>query len=159
MPTSFKTRTCLALYGFVILTLAVGAAAGLATRSGVTGWYGSLAKPSFNPPNWVFAPVWTTLYVLMAVSAWRVWRARGLFAWQLQLFFIQLVLNFAWSFIFFSAHWIGIALVEIVILLVAIAGMAASFLKIDRAAALLLLPYLFWVSFATLLNAELYRLN
>lgn len=159
MPPSAKVHNWLALCGFVVLTLAVGAAAGFATRSGVAGWYGSLAKPSFNPPNWVFAPVWTTLYVLMAISAWRVWRARGLFAWPLQLFFIQLFLNFAWSFIFFSAHWIGIALVEIVILLVAIAGMAACFLKIDRVAALLLVPYLFWVSFAALLNAELYRLN
>jgi len=149
----------LALFGFVALTLSVGAAAGFATRGGVTHWYATLAKPSFNPPNWIFAPVWTSLYVLMAIAAWRIWRVTGFYARPLALFLMQLTLNFAWSFIFFSAHNIAFAFAEIVILLASIAWTACSFLRVDRLAAALLLPYLAWVSFATALTAAIYRLN
>ncbi len=156
MPLSRnRQRPWLALLGFLVLCLAVGAAAGFATSSGVTGWYTTLAKPPFNPPNWVFAPVWTSLYVLMAIAAWRVWRVTGLNARPLILFFVQLALNFSWSFIFFSAHNIALALGEIVILLLAIFWTTRSFFSIDPVAGVLMLPYLAWVSFATILNAEL----
>jgi tryptophan-rich sensory protein len=148
-----------ALCGFLALTLAVGALAGFATARGVEGWYASLLKPSFNPPDWVFAPVWTFLYVLMAIAAWRVWRICGLLSTPLILFFVQLALNFAWSFIFFSAHLIALAFAEIVILLATILCTVVSFRRVDRFAAALLLPYAAWVTFATLLTAEIYTLN
>src|ERR1700761_7693615 len=106
-----------ALKYFIILTLAVGALAAVATEPEIAGWYGALNKPSFNPPNWLFAPVWTALYVIMAVAAWRVWRVVGLKSVPLVLFFVQLALNFAWSFLFFRSHLIGVALADIGLLL------------------------------------------
>lgn len=149
----------LALCGFLALTLAVGVSAGFATANGVEGWYAKLAKPSFNPPDWLFAPVWTFLYVLMAIAAWRVWRTRGLISPPLVLFLVQLALNFAWPFIFFSAHKTGLALAEIVVLLVMIVLTGMSFLRVDRLASALMLPYVAWTSFATLLTVEIYHLN
>jgi tryptophan-rich sensory protein len=153
-------RDLAALAGFVALTLAAGAAGGLATASSVDTWYPTLAKPAFNPPNWVFAPVWTTLYVLMAIAAWRVWRS-GATAARLALgaWALQLALNLSWSLLFFGLQRIGAALAEILVLLAAIALTARLFWRIDRAAGALLAPYLAWVAFAALLNAALWRLN
>ena len=148
-----------ALAGFLLLTLSVAASAALATEPDVTGWYRTLVKPAFNPPNWVFAPVWTTLYVLMAIAAWRVWKAAGMFASAMALFLVQLALNCAWSFVFFHFHQIGLALCNILALLIAIVLTTISFWHIDRPAGILFVPYLAWVSFATLLNAALYKLN
>jgi tryptophan-rich sensory protein len=148
-----------ALVGFLVLTLAVGAIAGVATSTSVTGWYATLAKPAFNPPNWVFGPVWTTLYVLMAVAAWRVYRIVGWRPPAMVLFFAQLALNFAWSFIFFTAHQLGAALIEMIVMLAAIVATTAVFWRIDRFAGALLLPYIAWVSFAGVLNASLWQLN
>lgn len=144
---------------FLALTLGVGAVAGFATTPEIGGWYATLAKPSFNPPNWVFGPVWTTLYALMGIAAWRVWRVAGLRSRPMLLFFVQLALNFAWSFIFFRAHEIGAALADIVALLILVLWTALSFAKRDRIAGLLFVPYLLWVSFATLLNAAIWELN
>ncbi len=133
----------------------------MATASSVGTWYQTLAKPSFNPPDWVFAPVWTTLYILMGVAGWLVWRASG---WgratsALVLFAVQLALNLAWSFLFFGGRHIGLALIEIVLVLAAIVVTAFLFRRHSGWAALLLLPYAAWVSFATVLNAALWRLN
>lgn len=154
-------RDAAALVGFIVLCLAVAATGGAVTASSVGTWYAGLAKPAFNPPNWVFGPVWTTLYVLMAVAAWRVWRRRGepgarpaLGAWALQL-----ALNLGWSFLFFGAQAIGAALAEIALLLAAIVATATLFWRIDRPAGALFVPYIAWVSFATALNAALWRLN
>ena len=149
----------LALAGFVLLCLAVGGLSGYFTAAGVGGWFDGLTKPSFNPPKWVFGPVWTLLYVMMAVSAYLVWRQVGFWNWAIGMFILQLALNFAWSFIFFNAHRIGLALVDIVALWLMIAATIFTFSKIDSLASWMLLPYLAWVSFASLLNASFWRLN
>ena len=131
------------------------------TSTSVGTWYQQLRKPSFNPPDWVFAPVWTTLYIAMAVAAWRVWRERGVQGarFELSLFATQLTLNLGWSILFFGLRQIGGALVEILILLAAIVATALAFRRIDGIAALLLVPYIAWVAFATLLTAALWWLN
>jgi len=120
--TAERGKSLVALAGFVALCFAVAAVGGAVTATSVGTWYAGLAKPSFNPPNWLFGPVWSALYLMVAVTGWRVWRRRGqsgarvaLAAWGLQL-----VLNLGWSFVFFGARMIGAALVEIVLLLVAI---------------------------------------
>lgn len=151
-----------ALAGFVILTLAVGAVAGFATAANVSTWYATLNKPSFNPPNGVFGPVWTLLYVLMAISAWRVWRtpaAEGPRRVALRFWAAQLALNFAWSFLFFALHAPAVALAEILVLLAVLAVTLVLSWRVDRVAGLLLAPYLAWVAFASLLNFEIWRLN
>ena len=159
--TAESGKSLVALAGFVALCFAVAAVGGAVTATSVGTWYAGLAKPSFNPPNWLFGPVWTALYLMIAVTGWRVWRRRGqsgarvaLAAWGLQL-----ALNLGWSFVFFGARMIGAALVEIVLLLVAILVTAALSWRIDRVAGWLLVPYAAWVGFATLLNAALWRLN
>jgi len=151
----------LALVLFVALCLGIGALGGIATATSVETWYQGLQKPPFNPPNWIFAPVWTTLYVLMGVAAWRIWRRReaGGRRLALTLFAFQLALNLAWSFLFFGLQRIDLALVDIVLLLLAIAATIALFWPIERLAAWLLAPYLLWVAFATALNASLWLLN
>ena len=155
-----RGRDAVVLLGFVALCLAVAAAGGAVTASSVGTWYAGLAKPSFNPPNWVFGPVWTALYLMMAFAGWRVWRRRGgdarlaLGAWALQL-----ALNLCWSLLFFGARLIGAALVEIAVLFAAIVATALLFWRIDRVAGALLVPYAAWVAFAALLNAALWRLN
>lgn len=146
---------------FVGLCLLVGALGGWVTAAGVKDWYPMLAKPSFNPPNWVFGPVWTILYGMMGIAAWRVWRkarrdrARG----PLALFALQLALNLGWSVAFFGLHAIGAAVVVILTLEAAIVGTMLMFRRIDGLAAALLLPYTLWVAFATVLNVSIWRLN
>lgn len=154
-------RQGLVLLAIVAACLAIGAIGGAVTSTSVGTWYQQLRKPSFNPPDWVFAPVWTTFYIAMAVAAWRVWRERGLQGarFELSLFAAQLTLNLGWSILFFGLRQIGGALVEIVLLLATIVATALAFRRIDRIAALLLVPYIAWVAFATLLTAALWRLN
>jgi benzodiazapine receptor len=157
--TRGRLRDALGLAAFLALSFAVAGAGGAVTATSVGDWYPTLAKPAFNPPDWVFGPVWTVLYAMIALAGWRVWRLRGarepaLLAWALQL-----GLNLSWSFVFFGARLIGAALIEIVVLLVAIGVTARLFWRIDRGAALLLAPYAAWVGYATLLNAALWRLN
>lgn len=146
----------------VTLALAVGAVGGLATASSLASWYAGLAKPAFNPPNVVFGPVWTALYVLMALAAWRVWRARrsgpGV-AGPLALYGVQLGLNLAWTVIFFGLRRPGAALVEVAVLMAAILATAGAFWRADRLAGLMMAPYAAWVAFASLLNFEIWRLN
>jgi benzodiazapine receptor len=124
-------------------------------------WYAQLSKPAWNPPNWIFGPVWTALYLMMAVAAWRIWRLGG-FGGQrrpLILFFIQLALNAAWSPLFFGLKEPGLAFAEILVLWLAIVLTIAAFRRADRLAAGLLVPYLAWVSFASVLNFTLWRMN
>ncbi len=124
-------------------------------------WYATIKKPSWNPPGWIFGPVWSALYTMMAVASWLVWK-RGRFAAQrrpLVLFLAQLVLNAAWTPLFFGLHWPNIAFAEITLLWLAIAATLASFRPVSRTAAWLLAPYLAWVSFAAALNFALWRLN
>jgi len=139
-------------------TAAVGAAL---TAVSVRDWYQTLSRPAWTPPDWVFGPVWTTLYFLMALAAWLVWRRTG---WStgrtaLVLFALQLVLNAAWSPLFFSLHSPGIALVDIILLWAAIAATLWSFGRISALAASLFVPYLMWVSYATALNWAIWRMN
>ncbi|WP_316977124.1 tryptophan-rich sensory protein [Shumkonia mesophila] len=156
-----RTRSALGLAGFVTGCLAVSAVGGAITASSVGSWYPALAKPSFTPPSWLFPPVWTALFVLMGVAAWRVWRQAG---WTegrpaLGAFAVQLLLNLAWSFLFFGMQWVGAALAEIIVLLAAIAWTTARFARVDRPAALLLVPYALWVSFAAVLTAAIWLDN
>jgi len=150
--------------GFIVilaLCLAVSAVGGAVTAGSVGTWYPTLAKPAFNPPDWIFAPVWTALYFMMAIAAWRVWRRCGLrnAGWALSLFALQLGLNLAWSIVFFGMRAVGAALAEIVVLLLAILATTAVFWRRDRAAGMLFLPYAAWVAFAAVLNAAIWRLN
>jgi benzodiazapine receptor len=151
----------IALIGWLILCFAVAGISGSWTAANVAGWYRTLVRPSFAPPNWIFAPVWTMLYAAMAVAAWRVWQspASDFRSWGIGLFLFQLALNFAWSLIFFRNHAIGVALVEIVLLWCAIAATLLVFRRIDVPAAWLMGPYLAWVTFASLLNGAFWRLN
>lgn len=144
---------------FLIVTLVVGASASVFTEPSIPTWYAGLARPSFAPPNWVFAPVWTTLYVLMAVAAWRVWRVAGTRSPEITAYAAQLVFNFAWSAIFFGAHRIGLALIELCLLLVLILATTILFWRRDRLAGLLFLPYLAWSGFAAALNYGFWALN
>ncbi len=156
-----RRRELVGLAVFVILCLGISALGGWVTASSVGTWYPALDKPSFNPPVWVFAPVWTALYVMIAVAGWRVWRRRGLAGARVAMsaYALQLALNLGWSFLFFGGHMIGAALAEIVLLQAAIVLNTMLFWRIERAAALLLFPYAAWVVFATVLNAALWRLN
>jgi len=139
----------------------VSLAAGFGASFGTGAWYAALVKPSFNPPNWIFGPVWTTLYLMMAVAAWLIYRnrqqpgARG----ALMLYGLQLILNALWSALFFGAHWMGIALVEILLLDALILLCIIRFWPLSRTAAILFIPYFVWVSFAAFLNFTLWRLN
>jgi benzodiazapine receptor len=124
-------------------------------------WYDGLRKPSWNPPGWIFGPVWTVLYTMMAVAAWLVWK-RGGFAAQrrpLGFFLVQLALNALWTPLFFGLHQTGLAFAEIILMWFAIAATIAAFLKVHRPAAWLLVPYLAWVGFAAVLNGTLWSLN
>jgi tryptophan-rich sensory protein len=120
-----------------------------------------LAKPAWTPPGWVFGPAWTLLYMLMALAAWQVWRRRSAMdvRMPLALFAIQLALNLAWTPIFFGMRRPGLALVEIVLMLAVILATTASFVRVSRTAALLMLPYCAWVCFATALNWAIWRMN
>lgn len=149
----------LVLLGFLVFTLAIGFAGGRVTAPNIPTWYVFLAKPSFNPPNGVFMPAWTTLYVLMAVAAWRVWRQTGWRSSALALWLGQLALNCAWSVLFFGAHALALAFFELVAMWLAILATLIVFWRIERLAGALLLPYLAWVSFAGVLNFWVWRLN
>ena len=153
------SHNLLVLLVFIVFTLTIGFLAGQVTAPNIPGWYAHLAKPSFNPPNWIFAPAWTTLYFLIAVAAWRVWRLGGWRAKGLALWLIQLALNFSWSFIFFGAHAPGAAFAELSVMWLAILATLVVFGRTDRIAGWLLVPYLAWVSFAGLLNFWVWQLN
>jgi translocator protein len=145
----------------LLLPLFVGAVAGMFTSQAVPTWYASLNRPFFSPPNWVFGPVWTSLYILLGISFFLIWKEEASKARDLaiKVFLIQMLLNFAWSFIFFYFNLIGVALLEIILLWISIASMIYLFYKIKPLAAYLNIPYLLWVSFATILNAGYYFLN
>ena len=143
------------------ICFAVAGVSGLWTASAVPGWYRTLARPAIAPPDWVFGPVWTLLYAMMAIAAWQVWEsaASPLRTWGLALFLVQLILNFAWSLIFFRQHDLGAALAEVVVLWVAIGVTALVFSRVSPAAAWLMATYWAWVTFAAVLNAAFWRLN
>ncbi len=146
----------LALLGFIALVLGGGTLIGYVTLPG--DWYAGLRKPFFNPPNWIFGPVWSLLYVLVAVAGWRIWQLAP-DGPAMRIWVVQLVLNFLWSPIFFGLQLPGLALVVIVALLAVIFAFVTLARQIDRPAAWLFSPYAAWVAFATLLNFSIWWLN
>lgn len=149
------------LLAAIVVSELAGIVPGFLTAGDVATWYPTLNKPAFNPPSWVFGPVWTILYALMGVALYLAWQRRdrpgGSVA--LGLFAVQLVLNAAWTLTFFGARSIVGGLVVIVVLWVAIVGTIVAFWRLDRRAGALLVPYLAWVSFAALLNGAIWQLN
>jgi len=141
---------------FLLLTAAAAAIGSMAMPD---AWFAGLRKPAFNPPNWVFAPVWTALYACMAVAAWRVYRRVGAVDAAIVLWLAQLACNALWSPLFFGLHRVGLALVDIGVLLALVAAASMAFFRRDRTAGALMLPYLAWVAFATVLNAAIWQLN
>jgi tryptophan-rich sensory protein len=141
--------------------LAVGLLSGLATAGGVRDWYPTLAKPSFNPPDWLFGPVWTVLYLLMGVAAWLVWRRadEARVGTPLLLFAAQLLLNGLWSVLFFGLRSPGVAAVEILVLWLLIGLTIRAFRRVSVPAAVLLTPYWAWVTFAAALNLAIWMMN
>jgi tryptophan-rich sensory protein len=157
-----KIKSWLLLIISIVISLGVGMLGSLFTQTGPGTWHELLIKPEFNPPNWVFAPVWTLLFILMGIALFMVWR-RG---WKevlvrkgLNMFFIQLVFNLLWSYFFFGLQNPRLAFLEIIALWLAIAALMINFYRVDKRATWLLWPYLAWVSFAAFLNFSIWQLN
>jgi tryptophan-rich sensory protein len=153
-----RFRSAIALTCWLLLTFGAAATGMLVSTD---GWYAELAKPGWNPPNWVFGPVWTALYIMMAVAAWLVWLRGG---WKKQrvaltLYLVQWTLNALWTPLFFGLQRPDLAFAEILALLVSILVTLAAFLRTRPAAGLLLVPYALWVGFAAALNYAIWRLN
>jgi len=156
LPLIVKILIC------VVVCLAIGGLSGIATTDAIPNWYANVNKPSFNPPNWLFAPVWTALYSMMGVAAALVWHnkdAKSGVKAALIIFAVQLLLNGLWSLLFFGMQNPPLAFVEIVILWIAIVLCIRAFLPISKVAGYLLIPYLLWVSFASVLNLSIWLLN
>ncbi len=145
----------------ISIPLLVGGISGFATATSITDWYVNINKPSFNPPNYLFGPVWTTLYILMGISLFMIVQSSNseLRKKALIIFSIQLFLNFCWSFIFFKFQLLGVAFVEIILMWISILTMIILFYEINKNAALMQIPYLLWVSFASVLNGSIWFLN
>lgn len=150
-------RDLYVLVAFVLGVMGVGSVIGMMNEPGI--WYAFLQKPGFTPPNWVFAPVWTTLYVLIALAGWRMWRLEGWDGRGMMLWVVQMVLNFAWSPVFFGLHWLGVALLIELAMLAAIVMFVRHAWWRDRISAWLFAPYMVWVAFAGALNAALFFMN
>lgn len=151
----------LVLAGFLAACFLVAGVAGYATAEAIPTWYAGLAKPGFTPPDQVFAPVWTILYALMGIAAWLIWRTPNAPERRraLALFWTQLLLNFAWSWIFFHQHLIFAAALEVVILWLAVFFMTMAYWRVRTAAAWMMLPYLCWLTFASALNWGIWHAN
>jgi benzodiazapine receptor len=141
---------------FIVLVLGIGLVLGGLTVPG--GWYAELVKPTFNPPAWLFGPVWTVLYVLIAIAGWRTWR-RDRAERAMQLWWAQILLNFLWTPIYFGMHQIGLALVLILLLLASIIAFVVAAWRPDRVSAWIFVLYAAWVAFASVLNASILMLN
>lgn len=157
-----QTKDWIVLAGFILAAQGAGLVGSLFTAPSVPLWYATLVRPALAPPNWVFGPVWTALFLLMGIAAFLVWRAgvrrRGVRA-ALGVFYVQLGLNVLWSILFFGLQSPGAALAEIMVLWIAILETIILFSKVSRFAAILLMPYLLWVTFATYLNYSFWVLN
>lgn len=154
-------KNTLLLIGCVAFTFIVGSSGGLFTVSEIPNWYATINKPSFNPPNWIFGPVWTILYALMGYALFLIFKQPNstLKINALIIFFVQFTLNFFWSIIFFKLHALGWAFVEIIAMWIFILLNIIWFYKLNKIAAYVLIPYLLWVSFASLLNYSIWQLN
>jgi len=146
------------LLASIVLCQSVGFAGAIFTIPAIKGWYQTINKPSFNPPSWIFSPVWTVLFLLMGISLYLVWK-KGINTKAIMLFVAQLALNFFWSVLFFGLESPGLAFIDLVLLWAAILATILVFSKVSKLAGLLLLPYLLWVTFAGVLNFAIYILN
>lgn len=157
-----KTPVWLQFVLAVMLPLVVGGLSGFFTANAIEGWYTTLQKPWFNPPNWIFGPVWTLLYGMMGIAFFLIWKSEapaGIKRTAVTAYFVQLAFNFAWSLIFFYMEQPGWALVDILLMWIAIFYTIIAFGKISTGAAWILVPYISWVSFATVLNFAIWKLN
>jgi translocator protein len=156
-----KRQLWLGLAAFLLICFTAAGIGSFATAPAITNWYAGVNKPSWNPPNWLFGPVWTVLYAMMATAGWMVWRRLGLQAAATPLFFfaVQLMLNTLWSVFFFGLHNPGLAFIEIILLWLSIATTIYFFWKVRPLAGALLVPYIAWVSFAAFLNFTIWRMN
>jgi len=155
-----RTNSVLTLIICIAIPLVAGSVSGMLT-SKTDGWYDSLTRPSFNPPGYLFGILWPVLYILMGISLYLIWKSQpgNLRTMALWVFAIQMILNFLWSFIFFRFHRIGWAFAEILLVWISIVVMIIVFYKISRTAGLLQIPYLLWVTFASILNGSYWLLN
>lgn len=144
---------------FIIICLAISGIAGAVTSAHIASWYEHLNQPAFRPPNWLFAPVWTVLYILIGVAGGYIWQARKTAPKLWWVYLLQLIFNFAWSFIFFGQQMIGLALIDIVLLWLSILLTLCYSYKSAKVAFYCFIPYFLWVSFATTLNFSLWILN
>ena len=156
-----KAKSLSVLAAFVAVCFAAAGIGGIATASSVDTWYASLEKPSWAPPGWLFGPVWSVLYLTMAIAAWLLWRRRRVLSVRLPLtlFFIQLTLNAGWSWLFFGLQLPGLAFAELVLLWFAILATMLAFAKRVTPSGWLMAPYLLWTTFAAALNLAIWRLN
>lgn len=155
------TRSVIGLVVWLAVCFGAAFLGSLLTGPSIPGWYVQLRKPSWTPPNWLFGPVWTLLYAMMAVAVWLVWRRAGLSAAAvpITLFALQLIFNVGWSALFFGLHRPGLAFAEIVLLWCLILATLVAFWRVAAAAGILFLPYLLWVTFASALNFAVWRMN
>jgi tryptophan-rich sensory protein len=160
--TSIKLKSTGILLLFVFICFGV-AWTGAQVSPGIASseWYNQLNKPDWNPPGWLFGPVWTSLYIMMAFAAWRIWKRLGFAGGkkELSFFTVQLLLNGLWSQLFFNAQNPGLAFAEILLLLISIILTTVFFYRQDRIAGWLMVPYILWVSFATVLNGTIWMIN
>jgi tryptophan-rich sensory protein len=157
-----KASSAVKIFIAILICLGIGFLGSIATQTSVNTWYTTLNKPSFNPPNWLFAPVWTTLFILMGISAGIVWSKGFYHVWvktALYHFGIQLILNASWSIVFFGYRSPLIGLITIVILVIMVLLTFKWFRIVNKTAAYLLIPYILWIAYATALNFEIWRLN
>ena len=148
----------LSLFLILLITFIPSAIGGFITASFKEPWYSEIILPSFNPPSWVFAPVWTTLYIMMALAIWKIWI--NLFDLKtLQLYFIHLFFNGTWSIVFFGFHQIGLALINLAVILIFIIFLMKNYFSIDKISFYLMIPYLVWSSYALILNSSIFILN
>ena len=148
----------LSLFLILLITFTASTIGGFTTASFKEPWYSQIILPSFNPPSWVFAPVWTTLYIMMAIAIWKIW-INSLDLRILKLYFVHLFFNGTWSIIFFGFHQIGLALINLIIILIFIILLMKNYFSRDKISFYLMIPYLLWSSYALILNSAIFALN
>jgi benzodiazapine receptor len=148
----------LSLFLILLITSLASAIGGYTTASFKEPWYSEIILPSFNPPSWVFAPVWTALYIMMSIAIWKIW-INSFDPKILKLYFIHLLFNGSWSVIFFGFHQIGLALINLVIIIIFIILLMKSYLVRDKISFCLMIPYLLWSSYALILNSSIFLIN
>ena len=148
----------LSLFFILLITFIASAIGGFTTASFKEPWYSEIILPSFNPPSWVFAPVWTTLYLMMSIAIWKIWK-NSFDTRILKIYFIHLFFNSTWSIVFFGFHLIGLALVNLIIILLFIIFLMKEYLMRDKISFYLMIPYLAWSSYALILNSSIFLLN